>query len=559
MLAALPTHAMEGTDGLDYALPEDLDVWLSDGALRLDEWEQLREWLDEPLNLDRATAADLQMLPGLGDGDVAAILSAAPLRPGGTGDVPAGLSPAAVHSLLSFTTFRARSDGGGHLRQVVSDAAGDGAAMRVRGFLRLRPSPSTEMGLGNVAGGLKSVAWDSRLRTVLAQDAARLARAYAVWSGGGPVRRAAAGDFSIGFGAGLILNTARRQFPAGLLPNDGATLRERGVGADLELGGVTGTAFAATVNRPATLPALARFPGGRAESALEDRLAGGHVEMPVGAVRVGATAYAQAYRSRAGVPLEAIAEGARTRWSLDASGDSGTTAWRVEMGRAGGWGVWGEIRTAGRRGRGLLALYSVSPRFDSPHGSRPADRSGAFGRVSARTVLRASVGGQVDVERRASTAVTTARIRLWISAPLARRMSGGAWLFRSDADVLRRGEVVRRSGGWLRWSGRSARTTVRVAERTSERSTREQRLTWRSDWSLGRRWSAGMGTELEAGPAGVRDMYLRQVDARLAIWPSAGPRAQVSVARRWYRGTAAEVAARNSLRLLVDYRWGGHL
>ena len=531
-------HASEGLEFLD---PSDLDRWVEEGIIEEDERDQLLDWIDDPIDINAASADELALLPHIDETLSDAIQEARNAQPfrsiADLSRVP-GLQPRidAILPFIALQTFQTS----GSLRQRLSDTRHDGSPAQLYGRIRLRPTASALIGLAQTAGGSPRLAWtpDGVLKPL---ESARIARGYAAWNGEGAVEQLLIGDYSVGTGVGLLLNSSRARYPNGTRPNDGSTTRERGAAASFRLGRWKALGFASKNNRRASLPAdITGLSSSRAiENALSSELVGARASAETGAWRFGATAMAQRLRSRASIELE---QPAPVGVAADFDGSVGGTRWRGEAAYADAPAGWTELLARSKTASARIAVYSLPPNFNSPRGAR-SDRRGILARAAVAPAPRWRAGFQLNGEKQLSTAVSSQRARGWIAAPIGRIITVGVSGRWNDDDLLRDNEIEWQTAEWTaatldRW---------KISARWTQRNDQPYALLTRLDWKPVSRLQCGARVETESG-----NFSLKTLSAYISAWSSRSWRCRASFLRRWYRSASPS----NRGQLTFNARWG---
>ncbi|MDA1191768.1 MAG: hypothetical protein O3A46_08820, partial [Candidatus Poribacteria bacterium] len=419
------------------------------------------------------------------------------------------------------------------------------------GYARLHPSDDLTVGFAQTSGGASSWSWNAASNAVRPLEPTRLTRGYVDWVNESVLRHAVVGDFSVGSGVGLVLNTGRRKDPEGVRPNDTTVARERGVAVGWAQNDWDGFVFASRMGKRATLPAeLTGLERARSvENALRDELLGARTRVSVGDVHVGGTVVAQRYQPQTPFDLEGISADPHIRFGLDADGALDGAEWRGELAHADALGGLASFDASNKRGDLSLNVFSLGSAFDSPHGSARRNRQGIDARGTLRASDRLRVGGRINLERQLSTQITSQNARVWISGAITRKLSGGGSVYWDEDDATLANAAIRRTVQWVRYSERPFDATVRATQRFAPLKPRQDTMTAQVNWSPKRAWNIGVRAIMDGDPSwgnGV-EPYALSMYGSVGI---GGLRVRVSPARRWLAS-----GARNDVQVTVDYRW----
>ena len=542
-IIALSSAAFDAPICFDYVDPSDLDTWVEDGVLQEDEREQLLEWIDDPLDINSAEIDELRLLPFVDEAlaeEIAATRRERPFESLNDLERVRGID-AVLDMILPFVTVRSYRSSG-QLRQRLSDAQNDDAPALIYGYLRLNPTPNAVIGIAQTAGGKECAAWDGEASAVRPLASARLARGYFAWSGEGAMERLIVGDYSVGSGMGLILNSARLRYPSGARPNDSSVPRERGAAVQTRLGRLNALGFVSRNSVSDTLPPeLTGLVNAESiENALYNDLIGARVNSSVDDWTFGAAAAAQRFQPRAGQSLD---ETARLGAAFDFDGRIGQTRWRGEAAYANAFAGWTELLTRSKSASARIAFYALPPAFESPRGSVRVDRRGILARAAFYLPNRRRVGFQMNGEKRISTATASQSASAWISSPIGRIITAGFAGRWRDHDLLRNNEIDWKTTEWVSASLQN----WRIGAQWTQENGRMPALSMRADWSGVKGLVCGARIITE----GSR-LKLRELSGYASILSRGSWRCRGVLTRRWY----AAAAPSNRAVLTLNARWG---
>ena len=541
-MSALSAAAFDAPAGFDFVGPADLDQWVEDGLIQEDEREQLLEWMDDPLDLNRAELDELRLLPFVDEPLAEEIDAARKERPfESLNDLERvrGLQ-SGLNMILPFVTVHSYRSSG-RIRQRLSDTQNDGSPALMYGYLRLNPTPNAVIGIAHRAGGSERAAWDADASVVRPLESARLSRGYVAWSGEGAVQRLIVGDYSVGSGLGLILNSARLRYPKGARPNDSSLPRERGAAAETRIGRFNALAFVSRNSFSDSLPPeLTGFDGAETvDNALYSDLIGARVESEAEGWRFGATAAAQRHRPKAGQSLN---ETTRTGAALDFDGRIRQTRWRGEAAYANAPAGWTELLTRSKTASARIAFYALPTEFESPRGSARPDRRGILARAAFYFKNRARIGFQMNGEKQISTAISSQSASAWTASPIGRIITAGIVVRWYDRDLLIDNETEWRTTEWAA----AAFQNWRISMQWTQESDRTPALLTRVDWRAVKGLVCGARVKTE----GSR-FALRELSGYASLWSRGSWRCRPVLIRRWI-----ESGASNRAVLTLDARWG---
>lgn len=499
-------------EGDFYVDETSLDDWLDAGILREEEWEQLQEWTLFP-SVGRLTPEEEALLP--------------------SAFVSSGVRGAVVwEPARDFVREQPPKRNRLVFLQRWSNTFGDGNFPLSSGFVRYRLSESTQLGWTNV-GGQQTWVWDDRLGKARRQDPTRLLGGYLSHQ---PKEgtRLLLGDFSVGFGSGLVLNTAKRRYPNGSFPNETPTARERGLLLESRFREYEGTAFLSQSRLPAQLPPTVSGLETTAtvERALERRSVGIHVERTT-TTTIGITLAAHEDRNRADISTKGTRK--RMAFGIDGKGEHSGLRWRGELAYSGGLAGWFEGKRSRRRFETTFLAYGFATDYGNVLSNRRGDRLGVETRIEVSPMRPWRIGSRFASEQRLSTRRTSQQGRVWCSAPLFGKIRGSIAFSWRNAEVLSEQNASRIDGGiqvpWgfgtfrVRWTGRW----------NPRRSEQRGEMTWSLRGS--RRVSVG-GKSRKGAP---QEFYLVY----------SGP---LGKAMRLY-GVASRRSNRTTLRMTLDGSW----
>ena len=541
-MSALCAAAFDPPAGFDFVDPTDLDQWVEDGLIQEDERAQLLEWIDDPLDLNRAEMDELRLLPFVDEPLAEEIDAARRERPfESLNDLERvrGLQ-GGLNMILPFVTVHSYRSSG-RIRQRLSDRRNDGDPALIYGYLRLNPTPNAVVGLAQRTGGAERAAWDADASIVRPLESARLSRGYFAWSGEGAVQRLIVGDYSVGSGLGLILNSARLRYPTGARPNDSSLPRERGAAVETRIGRFNALAFASrnslSDSLPSKLTGLAEDE--TVENALYSDLIGARVESGMEGWRFGATAAAQRRQPKAG---QGIDEATRTGAALDFDGRIRQTRWRGEAAYANAPAGWTELLTRSRTASARIAFYALPAEFESPRGSARSDRRGILARAAFYFKNRRRVGFQMNGEKQISTAISSQSASGWIASPIGRIITAGIVVRWYDRDLLIDNETEWRTTEWAA----AAFQNWRISMQWTQENGQTPALLTRVDWRAVKGLICGARVQTE----GSR-FALRELSGYASLWSRGSWRCRPVFIRRW-----SESGTSNRAVLTLDARWG---
>ncbi len=541
-MSALYAAAFDAPAGFDFVDPADLDEWVEDGLIQEDERAQLLEWIDDPLDLNRAEMDELRLLPFV-DESLAEEINAArrekPFESLNDLERVRGLQ-SRLNMILPFVTVPSYRSSG-RIRQRLSDTQNDAAPAQMYGYLRLNPTPNAVVGLAHRAGGSRRAVWDADASIVRPLEPARLSRGYVAWSGEGAVQRLIVGDYSVGSGLGLILNSARLRYPTGARPNDSSLPRERGAAAEARLGRFNALAFVSRNSLSDSLPPdiTGLADDETVENALYRDLIGARVESETKGWRFGAAAAAHRYQPKAGQILN---ETARTGAALDFDGRIRQTRWRGEAAYANAPAGWTELLTRSKTASARIAFYALPTEFESPRGSARPDRRGILARAAFYFSSGARIGFQMNGEKQISTAVSSQSASAWTAAPIGRIITAGIVVRWRDRDLLIDNETEWRTTEWAA----AAFQNWRVSMQWTQENGMAPSLLTRVDWRAVRGFVCGARVKTE----GSR-FALRELSGYASLWSRGSWRCRPVWTRRWSGSGASNRAV-----LTFDARWG---
>lgn len=473
--AVVLTWAWTKTTLWGFPLPEgdfyidetSLDDWLDAAILREEEWEQLQEWT---------------LFPWIGK-----------LAPEEEELVPIALVSPGIRRAVVWEPVRdfVREQPPHRNRFVFvqrgSNTLGDGNPPFSSGFMRYILSESTRLGWTNVAGQ-KAWTWDDRRRKAHRQDPTRLLGGYLVHQPQKGIRFLV-GDFGVGFGSGLVLNTARRRYPRGPVPNETTTARERGLLLEYRSRKYGGTAFLSQNRLPTSLPPSVSGleTTTTIERALERRSLGVHGEKITSTTTIGITFATHRDRNRADPTAKETPQ--HIAFGIDGKGERPGFRWQGELAYSGGLAGWFEGKRSQRHLETTLFAYGFASDYRNVLSSRRGDRVGVEVRIEVSPATSWRIGSRFTSEQRLSTRTTSQQGRIWCSVPILGKMRGNIAFSWRNPEILSERNSSRIDGGvQVPWGWMTLR--VRWTERWNpRRSEQKSEMTW--SWGGSRRVSIG--------------------------------------------------------------------
>ncbi len=249
-----------------FELPQSLEIYNADDVYQLleDEFittevaELLLELLENPIDLNRADADELFSLPGITQADAESLVQTRKQLHGFKrwDDLLRVLdfSREKLKQLETFAYIRPpvdRSDGRAELS--VSETANDGKAYYARAKMRADVDERIFWGLSSIREDDAAYRW--RKSIVIDPPGWRLDKFYVEWRSKGVVNQIVVGNYTAGFGAGLVFNDAHRFIPKGLYMDDTLSRnRQRGIAVSLSWKPIRQTIFMSALDYPTILP-----------------------------------------------------------------------------------------------------------------------------------------------------------------------------------------------------------------------------------------------------------------------------------------------------------------
>ena len=212
---------------------DDIYQLLEDEFITEDVAEWLLELIENPIELNKADVDELLMVPSITQAEAEAIVNQRKQLRGFKrwSDLSRvqGFDRARLRQLESFAYIRPpldRFDGKSELS--LSEIANDGKSYYSRMLVRADVDERFFFGLSSRREDDEVYRWDKGV--VTDPPGWRADKLYALWRGKGLVNQVILGNYSAGFGAGLVFNDAHRLTPKGIYTDDTISLnRQRGV------------------------------------------------------------------------------------------------------------------------------------------------------------------------------------------------------------------------------------------------------------------------------------------------------------------------------------------
>jgi len=248
---------------------DDIYQLLEDEIITEDVAESLLELIANPIELNKADVDELLMLPSITQTEAEAIVNQWKQLRGFKrwSDLLRiqGFDRAKLRQLESFAYIRPpldRFDGKAELS--LSEAANDGKSYYSRLLVRTDVDERCFFGLSNRREDDEIYRWDKRTPPqpplkeggyIIEPPGWRADKFYALWRGKGLVNQVILGNYSAGFGAGLVFNDAHRLAPKGIYTDDTILFdRQRGAALVLSWKSIQPTIFFSGLDYPAVLP-----------------------------------------------------------------------------------------------------------------------------------------------------------------------------------------------------------------------------------------------------------------------------------------------------------------
>ena len=242
---------------MDIRNTDDIYQMLEDELITEDIAEWLLELIDNPIELNKADIDELLMVPSITPAEAEAIVNQREQLQGFKrwGDLLSvdGFDRARLRQLESFAYIRqplARFNGKSEL--TLSEVANDGKSYYSRMLVRANIDERFFLGLSSRREDDEVYRWDEKIITD--QPGWRIDKFHTLWHGEGLVNQIILGNYSAGFGAGLVFNDIHRFNPKGIyLDNTISLNRQRGIALALSWKPIQQTIFFSFLDYPVVL------------------------------------------------------------------------------------------------------------------------------------------------------------------------------------------------------------------------------------------------------------------------------------------------------------------
>jgi len=257
LFIALYANAFELPLYIEIHNADDIYQLLEDELISEDDAELLLELIESPIELNKADVDELLLLPSITYSDAEAIVNQRKQLGGFKrwSDLlrVQGFGRAKLRQLESFAYIRPPLDRfDGKYELSLSEVGNDGKSYYSRMLVRADYNERFLFGLSSRREDDETYRWDSGI--VVDQPGWRADKFYALWRGKGLVNQVLLGNYSAGFGAGLVFNDAHRFTPKGIYADDTISLnRQRGVALELSWEPIQQTIFLSDLNYPVVL------------------------------------------------------------------------------------------------------------------------------------------------------------------------------------------------------------------------------------------------------------------------------------------------------------------
>ena len=258
LVIVLPANTFELPLSIEIHNADDIYQLLEDELIAEDVAEILLELIENPIELNRADVDELLTLPSITPAEAEAIVNQRKQLQGFKrwNDLlrVEGFDRARLRQLESFAYIRPpldRFDGKSQLS--LSEIPNDGKSYYSRMLVRADVDERFFFGLSSRREDDEIYHWDKEI--VTDPPGWQVNKFYALWRGRRLVNQVILGNYSAGFGTGLVFNDAHRFTPKGIYTDDTISLnRQRGVALALSWRLIQPTIFFSDLDYPVVLP-----------------------------------------------------------------------------------------------------------------------------------------------------------------------------------------------------------------------------------------------------------------------------------------------------------------